>query len=136
MRWLYEGGPDSEENPEKRFARIVKGLCEAYCTDFSLEFIPSSPTVINDARMVALVKKAAEKVVGRASDVVDYVCMAGEDFGEFGLKAPGALYFIGAGSKEKQTDWPHHHPRFNIDEDALVLGVEMHVRTALLFLTR
>ena len=86
--------------------------------------------------MVELVKKAAEEVVGCASDIVDDVCMVGEDFGEFGLKAPGAFYFIGAGSKEKQADWSHHHPRFNIDEDALAYGVEMHVRTALMFLTR
>ncbi len=40
------------------------------------------------------------------------------------------------GNKEKGTDYPHHHPKFNIDEDALELGVEMHVRSALEYLSK
>lgn len=135
LRWLYEGGPDSEENPHQRFERIVKGLCEAHRTGYSLEFIPSSSAVINNPGLAALVKKAAESVAGRVGDIIDNVCMAGEDFGEFGARVPSVLYFIGAGNKDKLADFPHHHPCFNIDEDALVCGVEMHVRTALLFLS-
>ena len=30
----------------------------------------------------------------------------------------------------------HHHPRFNIDEKALHLGVELHVRAALKYLVQ
>jgi amidohydrolase len=47
---------------------------------------------------------------------------------------PSAFYFIGAGNKKKQTDYPHHHPRFNFDEEVLPIGVEMHIRTALSYL--
>lgn len=134
LRWLCKDDPDSGENLRQRFERIVGGLCEAYRTGYSLEFIPSNPALVNDAAMAELVARAAEKTAVCPDSIVDSVCMAGEDFAEFALEAPAALYFIGTGNREKQTDWPHHHPRFNIDEDSLAYGVEMHLRTALLFL--
>jgi amidohydrolase len=60
--------------------------------------------------------------------------MAGEDFSEFASRRPSAYYLVGCGHPEKGTCFPLHHPRFNIDEDALRIGVEMHVRTALGYL--
>jgi amidohydrolase len=60
--------------------------------------------------------------------------LIGEDFAEFALRVPSAFYFIGTGNKEKKTDYPHHHSRFNIDKDSLSIGVEMHIRTALKYL--
>ena len=63
-----------------------------------------------------------------------YITMIGEDFGEYGKRVPSVFYFVGAGNKEKHTDYPHHHACFDIDKDALSTGVEMHVRTALSYL--
>ena len=62
------------------------------------------------------------------------MCTASEDFSEFANRVPSVLYFVGAGSKEKESHYPHHSPRFNIDEDAMLIGLEIHVRSALEFL--
>ncbi len=59
--------------------------------------------------------------------------LAGEDFSEFADRAPAVFYFLGAGNRQKRTDFPHHHPRFDIDEDVLITGVEINVKTALRF---
>jgi amidohydrolase len=32
---------------------------------------------------------------------------------------------VGAGNEEKGITFPHHHPQFTIDEDALPIGVKM-----------
>ena len=53
--------------------------------------------------------------------------MGAEDFSAFQQKAPGTYFFIGSGNKEKETDYPHHHPRFDIDEDALSNAINMFV---------
>jgi metal-dependent amidase/aminoacylase/carboxypeptidase family protein len=37
---------------------------------------------------------------------------------------------VGAGNKEKGIVYPHHHPKFTIDEDALEVGVKMFVNAA------
>jgi amidohydrolase len=56
--------------------------------------------------------------------------MAGEDFSAFQQQAPGAYFLTGAGNKEKGIVYPHHHPRFTFDEDALENGIKVFVHTA------
>jgi amidohydrolase len=59
--------------------------------------------------------------------------MAGEDFAAYAKRVPAAFVFIGTGNPAKGADYPHHNPRFNIDEDTMPTGVELLVRTALRF---
>ncbi|GAA3328367.1 hypothetical protein GCM10020331_072040 [Ectobacillus funiculus] len=41
------------------------------------------------------------------------------------------LFKVGSGNKQKGTAYPHHHPKFDIDEDALSIGVKMFLQTAM-----
>jgi len=61
------------------------------------------------------------------------LCTTSEDFSEFSNKIPSVFYFLGSGNKEKKTDFPHHNSYFDIYEDILTIGVEMHVLSALKF---
>jgi amidohydrolase len=90
--------------------------------------------VINDPEMTRMVKTVAENVISTKTNILPFVTMIGEDFCEFANRVPSAFYFVGAGNKEIGADYPHHNSCFNIDEDSLSIGVEMHVRTALSFL--
>jgi len=51
--------------------------------------------------------------------------MGSEDFSYYQKEVPGVFFFLGAGNRDKGTDNPHHSPRFNVDEDVLVYGVQM-----------
>lgn len=135
LRYLYKGGPDSEERPRERLEKIVKGICETFDTTYEIEFQTSNFTVSNDKEMTSIIRKIASDLVGE-ENLVPYQTMAGEDFSEFTIDIPSTFYFVGMGNKEKGTDYPHHHPKFNIDEDALETGVEMHVRSALEYLSK
>ncbi len=133
IRFLFENEEEEKKKLLEKFERVVKGICDAMGTTYQLKFIPSNPAAINDDRMAELVKQAArETLEGECS--VTYRNMAGEDFAEFTQRVPGVLYFVGTGNEEKGTHYPHHHPKFNIDEDTLKTGVEMHVRTVLKYL--
>jgi amidohydrolase len=133
MRYLFEGDPASENNPKRRFERIVSNICAAHRAEYELSYLYGHPTLVNHREMTALVQAAAERELDPAPEIVSFVSLAGEDFSEFAARVPGAFYFLGAGNSGKQTDFPHHHPRFNIDEDVLTVGIEMHVRAALAF---
>lgn len=134
IRFLFEDEKREKQKLLEKFERVIKGICEAMNVKYELKYIPSNPALLNNADMVNLVKKAALETFGRDDIFVDYRSMAGEDFAEFSQRVPSVLYFIGNGNEEKGTHYPHHHPKFNIDEDTLIYGVEMHVRTALNFL--
>jgi amidohydrolase len=58
-----------------------------------------------------------------------------DDMGIFLQAVPGCYFIVGAKNTEKGADYPHHHPRFNIDEDALPIAVEVLTRAALDFLS-
>ncbi len=48
--------------------------------------------------------------------------------------APGAFYRLGVRNEALGITYGHHHPRFDVDEDALATGVAMHAAVALRFL--
>ena len=133
IRYLYDFQADPSLSPVEKFERHIKSICDAYRAKYQLDFLYSHPAVINDGDMVERVVEAAEKTVA-SNNIVPFVTMIGEDFCHFANKVPGAFYFVGTGNPEKKTDYPHHHACFDLDEDALAIGVETNVRTALSFL--
>jgi len=116
-----------------KLERIVKGVCEAFRARYHIDYQAGVPILVNDPGAVRLVRSIAEEVVGK-DHVFDFQWMAYEDMSYFLREVPGAFYIIGSSNKDKGTDYPHHNPRFDIDEDSLSIGVEMHVRLAQAFL--
>ncbi|WP_424968795.1 MULTISPECIES: M20 metallopeptidase family protein [unclassified Dinoroseobacter] len=135
VRCLFESRADKGETVLERFERIVRNVCAAHRVDVEIEWTAFDPPTVNDPLLTATMREAAATVIaGTDRQLVPYVTMIGEDFGEFAMHVPGTFYFIGVGNPDKGTDWPHHHPKFDIDEDALAIGVEMHVSGALAYL--
>jgi amidohydrolase len=134
IRFLFNDDQRDKVVLLQKIERLVKGICEGAGVQYDLKFIPSNPAVMNDKEMVEYVRQAVKETYGDDGNIVPYLCLAGEDFGDFTQRVPSAFYFIGNGNKEKGTDYPHHHPMFNLDEDTLKYGVEMHVRSVLNFL--
>ncbi|MHB1392135.1 MAG: M20 metallopeptidase family protein [Clostridia bacterium] len=128
IRFLFKNEEAEKEILLQKIERVIKGICEAFGVQYELKYIPSNPSLMNHEGMVELVKKAAKETFNSTDNIVEYRCMAGEDFAEFSHRVPSAFYFVGTGNAEKNTQYPHHHPMFNIDEDTLSYGVEMHVR--------
>lgn len=127
IRYLYA---EEEEEPAKRFARIVGAVCSAYRAEFELTFHDHTLAVVNDVAITETARLVAAQVVGSAQ-VRPLVSMVGEDFSEFSSRVPGAMCLVGAGPEPGRTFFPHHHPEFDIDERALPLGVEYLVATTL-----
>ncbi len=137
LRYLYDGGEDSVENPRKRMERIVNAICEAHRIDGKIEFEISNYILSNDDATIDFARKnVLPKMNVTSEDIVEYQCLGGEDFSEYSNHngIPGAFVFIGIGNPEKGTDQPHHCSVFNIDEDCLKTGVELFKNIALEYL--
>jgi amidohydrolase len=73
------------------------------------------------------VRRAATKVVGE-SNVVPFVPTLGaEDFSMILQRVPGCYFFVGARNAAIDAVYPHHHPKFSIDERALMIGAQTFV---------
>jgi amidohydrolase len=130
MRYMFEGAADSPDNPKQRFERIVSGICRAYKANYKLSYLYGHPTLVNDRAMAAVAAGAASQIQP-TPEITSFVTLAGEDFSEFACRVPSVFCFVGAGRPGEQETYPHHHPRFDIDESALSVGVALLVRGAL-----
>ncbi|NDO45941.1 amidohydrolase [Clostridium sp. MD294] len=138
LRYLYDGGEEGEQQPIKRFQRIVKSICQAHRVVCDIQFMPSNYIVLNDEESVAFLKKEVLPHVVESENIIPYCCMGGEDFSEFTShnNIPGALVFVGTGNSNVGSDKPHHRNDFTIDENTLLTGVKIHVYTALQYLSK
>jgi len=117
----------------RRIEKVVAGVCGALGAEYSFRFHQDTPPTINDPALADSVRAAAEEVVGaqRVRTDPDVRTMAGEDFGEFLLRVPGCYFFVGARDEERGLLHPHHSPRFDLDEGALPVAVDVLERAAL-----
>ena len=95
-------------------ASAMGGSCDVELGD-------GCPPCVNDAGMTELIHNAAIASVGeQAVDSSEEVMTTGsDDMACFLESVPGCYFIVGANNPEKGAKYPHHHPRFNIDEDAL-----------------
>jgi amidohydrolase len=106
--------------------RILGGVASAHGATSTFTYVEGYRSVVNDPALTALVRQVA------GERLVDWTPqMAGEDFSAYLRLAPGCFFFVGAGG---DGAFPHHHPRFTIDEGALPIGIETLTQTALRFL--
>jgi amidohydrolase len=113
--------------------RIVKGVCDSMGASFSLRYdSPYIPT-INDARMVALGKEVALRVLGAGKwfDLTSPT-MGAEDFAYYIRNYPGAMFRLGMGEKSA----PLHNSRFDFNDKAMGPGILFLVSLALEVLSR
>jgi amidohydrolase len=112
--------------------RVFRGVTEAHGAEFSLDYVDGYAPVVNDADAAALVESAARAELGDDAIMAAEPIMGGEDFSAYLAKAPGAFFWVGAGSDDA---YPHHHPRFVLDEASFRSGIAVFVRTALDYLS-
>jgi amidohydrolase len=113
--------PDVRRRIPELIEEIARGVCAAHGAECELDFQFGYEPVVNDERVTALVRAAIGDELGELDPI-----MGGDDFSAFLRHAPGCYAFIGAGG-----EYPHHHPRFRIDERALETGTRLHVQVAL-----
>jgi amidohydrolase len=113
----------------KRIEQIIGGICQSYGANYELDYWHLYPPVINDEGMTELVRSVALEVVETPTGIIPQCqTMGGEDMSFFLQEVPGCYFFLGSANPDRGLDYPHHHPRFNFDETALAIGVEMFVR--------
>jgi amidohydrolase len=117
-----------------RIKRVAEGIASGFGATVEVDYRRMYPTTRNDPRMTDRVEALAQGLVGPDSVIRHSATMGGEDMSFFLREVPGCFFFIGSANPEKGLDHPHHNPRFDFDEDALGVGVEMLTRTVEHFL--
>lgn len=136
------GGTVRTFDPEVRsqipvwIEKITKGITEAHDAAYQFDYEFGYASVVNEEEITTLVEQTIVETFGEENRVIAPPIMGGEDFSAFTEEVPGCFVFLGAGSENPEENYPHHHPKFDVKEEALILGVQYYVRSALDFLKR
>ncbi len=102
-----------------RLAHIVRETAAMFGAQASLDYRDGYPSVVNDNKEAKRFMDTATAVFGKEQVHAAPQIMAAEDFSYYLQKFTGCYMFVGAGNEEKGIIYPHHHPKFDIDEEAM-----------------
>lgn len=118
----------------ERVPALIRSIAEAMGAEAEVEYSFGVPATVNDPAMTEIVRAAAAEVVGPENVVEATPTMGSEDMSFFLEAAPGCYFFAGSSNEGTGKTFGHHHPRFDIDEQVLPIGVETLVRATLAYL--
>ena len=128
---------EDREFAKRRLKEIVNGVCATFRGSAEIEIEESYPCLYNDDDMVELLEKSAKEVIGEENVKLQKNPKLGvESFAYFANEVPSVFYFLGIRNEKKGIIYPAHNSLFDIDEDALPIGVAIQCEIAVNYLTR
>lgn len=116
-KWRFEA--------HDRIRTIVESTAKANGAEVDLEISIGYPSVINDEETTALGKSLAIDLIGSENVGVAEISLGAEDFGYYTQEIPGCFYRLGTGNIKKGITSGVHTPTFDIDEEAIKMGISM-----------
>jgi hippurate hydrolase len=116
-KWRFEA--------HDRIRTIVESTSKANGAEVELEISIGYPSVINDEETTALGKSLAIDLIGAENVGVAEISLGAEDFGYYTQEIPGCFYRLGTGNIKKGIISGVHTPTFDIDEEAIKMGISM-----------
>lgn len=111
---------------QKEIHRIVRGVEEEFGVTCALTYLPDYPPLYNHPEVTEEVVTLLENTQDEAiREVKEYPIFSGsEDFAYYLEKIPGSFLYIGCRPKNVEKVYFNHHPRFDIDENALLVAAK------------
>ncbi|MEM6253116.1 MAG: M20 family metallopeptidase [Cyanobacteria bacterium P01_D01_bin.156] len=102
---------------------IVAGVCAIHGAKYEISYQRLVTSVVNADSLVQIVAAAAETALGESR--IEWLAepsTGAEDFALYTEKVPGNMFRLGIGF-EGRHNYPLHHPKFEVNEEAIATGV-------------
>lgn len=125
---------DLRKEIPKMIERILKGTTDIYRAEYEMDYKFYPAPVINDAECAKLARETAAELYGEDSLYSLEKLTTAEDFSAYSTRVPSVLAFVGVRNEEKECVYPHHHAKFNMDEDGFEVSTALYAQYAVDFL--
>ena len=119
---------------EKEIRAILEGLKITNYIEFELDYLHGYPVLVNPVEEAALVEQFIKEQFGESAFIQKDPVLGAEDFAYYLQEKPGNFFYVGAHNEDPNTQYPHHHPKFDFDERALLNTGGMFLKIASHFL--
>ena len=109
---------------EEELENVLKASCSLMGASYEYKYKRGYPPVFNHEEETNFLIEVANDVTGVEEVRICDPLMGGEDFGYYLKHVKGAFFFTGARDPEWEEVYPHHHPKFNIDERSLLVAAK------------
>jgi amidohydrolase len=109
----------------------VRDIAIAHGATVDIEISKGYPCVENDVALTNELVLKAQDLIGEDKVHDLPIRLTSEDFAFYSQLVPACFFRLGVRNEEKGIVYGVHHPRFDIDSEALVLGVRMMVTACL-----
>ena len=124
--------PSVRKRLKARIFDVADNVAEAFDGEISLTIEPGYDPVINAEDVTRLVQEVATDVLGEAQVVeLPDPSLGVEDFAYFAQAVPSSFYRLGVANPDKGIIHPLHDARFDIDVEAIKIGVLIQVQSAI-----
>jgi len=117
--------PELRETMPARLERVVQGVAAAHGATATLDVRFGYPTTVNDGSLLPDFEASVAAVMGEGRNAQVAPTMGAEDFAYYAQRVPGMIAGLGVRNEVLDFTHPLHHPRFDLDEDALPLGAAL-----------
>jgi len=117
--------PQTVDIIQTKMVKLTEGICQAFGAKGKVRFIVGTPPLINDPNESRFVENIVCQEFGQEVFELNNPVMGGEDFSYYLQKKPGAFIFVGMGGEKSQ--YPHHHPKFDLDEDVFPDAIKLFI---------
>lgn len=126
MRALtYEGATLMHQ----KTAQLTESICSSFGAKGNYHFIEGTPPLYNHPEACEFAKEIIDKTFGEDVFLAYDPVLGAEDYAYYLKEKVGA--FINVGMQSEKSQYPHHHPKFDIDEEAIPAGIELMIQLAL-----
>jgi len=116
---------------------LLAGVTGAAGARWEIDWSQGCLALSNDRKVVDAVRRAVRRLYGPEVLHEDIPrSMGGDDLSYFLQQVPGAMFVLGVSDGTERTSYPLHHPRFDIDEDALTAGAAVLALSAIELLSQ
>ncbi len=117
--------PEAVRTIQQLIVQYTEGICKTFDATGKVDFIIGTPPLVNDPQESEFVESIICKTFGNdAFELVEPV-MISEDFSYYLQEKPGAFIYVGM--KGEKSQYPHHHPKFDIDEDVFSEAIRLFI---------
>lgn len=121
---------ETRERVKKAIQRYAEHTALTYGATAAVDYQYGTLPVVNDEKDALFAQKIIQDSFGEDALLQEPPTTGGEDFSYFTEYTPGCFALVGCGNPDKDTEWAHHHGKFNVDEDAMKMGAEMYAQYA------
>ncbi|WP_284036845.1 amidohydrolase [Neobacillus sp. 114] len=120
---------EAAELMHEKTAQLTESICASFGAKGHYQFIEGTPPLYNHPEACEFARGVIENTFGADAFLPIDPVLGAEDFSYYLKEKVGA--FINVGMQSEKSQYPHHHPKFDIDEDAIPTAIELMIQLAL-----